>query len=278
MSIAGNGGPFVQAFGSLQGAADPSLVSMSYPKVDTTAAERPADANPDDNHFPHRRNPTRQFAPSRARMLSIGARLANSYNRLDSYLLLSVAPFGANPRIRYNWQKPPGINVIVNSPSPSPTGVQFVVSNLGASRLAPVKIGIVAVIAAYSVVTKDVEPYILIAGNPARSKKRRFSDEICERLLASKPGAVSGPVRPGCQFRDDQAVCTDRPSPTIDRKAGLGIGERAQVAHALVGMALIGSGLASWLQFGQPVSAGRRSPISARVVPGCCSSAGSAQG
>lgn len=54
------------------------------------------------------------------------------------------------------------------------------------ARLAPVNIGIGAVIAAYSVVTKDVEPYTLVAGNPARPKKRRFSDSICERLLASR--------------------------------------------------------------------------------------------
>lgn len=54
------------------------------------------------------------------------------------------------------------------------------------ARLAPVTIGTGAVIAAYAVVTKDVEPYTLVAGNPARPKKRRFSDEICERLLASQ--------------------------------------------------------------------------------------------
>lgn len=48
-----------------------------------------------------------------------------------------------------------------------------------------IKIGTGSVVAAFSVVTKDVEPYTLVAGNPARPKKRRFSDEICERLLAS---------------------------------------------------------------------------------------------
>lgn len=54
------------------------------------------------------------------------------------------------------------------------------------ARLAPVSIGIGAVVAAYAVVTRDVEPYTLVAGNPARAKKRRFPDKLCERLLASR--------------------------------------------------------------------------------------------
>jgi virginiamycin A acetyltransferase len=47
------------------------------------------------------------------------------------------------------------------------------------------KIGAGAIIAANSVVTRDVEPYTLVAGNPARVKRRRFTDDLCERLLAS---------------------------------------------------------------------------------------------
>ena len=46
-----------------------------------------------------------------------------------------------------------------------------------------IKIGEGAVIAAGSIVTKDVLPYTLVAGNPAKEIKKRFSEEIISRLL-----------------------------------------------------------------------------------------------
>lgn len=49
--------------------------------------------------------------------------------------------------------------------------------------LAGVTIGDGAIVGAYSVVTKDVPPYAIVAGNPARVIRRRFSDEEIERLL-----------------------------------------------------------------------------------------------
>ena len=42
------------------------------------------------------------------------------------------------------------------------------------------------VVGAGSVVTKDVAPYTIVAGNPARPMRTRFSPEICERLLATQ--------------------------------------------------------------------------------------------
>jgi len=44
-------------------------------------------------------------------------------------------------------------------------------------------IGTGAVVAAGAVVTKDVAPYAIVAGNPARVVRQRFSDTIAERLL-----------------------------------------------------------------------------------------------
>lgn len=45
-----------------------------------------------------------------------------------------------------------------------------------------VKIGDGAIVAAYSVVTKDVEPYSVVGGNPARFIKKRFDDELIQLL------------------------------------------------------------------------------------------------
>jgi len=49
--------------------------------------------------------------------------------------------------------------------------------------LSGVTIGHGAVIAAKTVVTKDVPPYALVAGNPGRIKKYRFSQDIIDDLL-----------------------------------------------------------------------------------------------
>lgn len=46
-----------------------------------------------------------------------------------------------------------------------------------------VHIGDGAIIAAYSVVTRDVEPYAVYGGNPAKFIKRRFDDELVSLLL-----------------------------------------------------------------------------------------------
>ena len=40
-----------------------------------------------------------------------------------------------------------------------------------------------AIIASKSVVTKDVSPYTVVGGNPAKVIKKRFADEVIETLL-----------------------------------------------------------------------------------------------
>ncbi|WP_312405202.1 CatB-related O-acetyltransferase [Rhizobium sp.] len=49
-----------------------------------------------------------------------------------------------------------------------------------------VTVGDGAIVAAMAVVTKDVPPYAVVAGNPAVVKKFRFPTEICERLVKSQ--------------------------------------------------------------------------------------------
>lgn len=55
-----------------------------------------------------------------------------------------------------------------------------------AKILPGVKIGDGAVIGAFSVVAKDVPPYAIAVGNPARVVKRRFSDAAIKHLLKVK--------------------------------------------------------------------------------------------
>ena len=49
-----------------------------------------------------------------------------------------------------------------------------------------VKIGHGAIIAARAVVTKDVPPYCIVAGNPAKKLGERFNDETKKAVDASQ--------------------------------------------------------------------------------------------
>jgi chloramphenicol O-acetyltransferase type B len=53
----------------------------------------------------------------------------------------------------------------------------------GVTVMSGVSIGHGAVVAAGSVVSKDVDPYVVVAGNPAVRKKLRFADEAVARAL-----------------------------------------------------------------------------------------------
>ena len=49
-----------------------------------------------------------------------------------------------------------------------------------------ITIGTGAVVGAHSVVTKDVPPYAIVAGAPARVLRYRFDDSTIQKLLDSK--------------------------------------------------------------------------------------------
>ena len=57
---------------------------------------------------------------------------------------------------------------------------------LGVTIIGGVKIGNGAVIGAGAVVAKDIPPYAIAVGNPARVVKYRFDDETIKKLLAVK--------------------------------------------------------------------------------------------
>lgn len=56
----------------------------------------------------------------------------------------------------------------------------------GATIMSGVTLGDGAVVGAHAVVSRDVPPYGIVVGNPARLVKRRFDDQTVERLLEVK--------------------------------------------------------------------------------------------
>lgn len=56
----------------------------------------------------------------------------------------------------------------------------------GACLLSGVTIGDGAVVGAWAVVAKDIPPYAIAVGNPARVIKYRFSEDVIKRLMEVK--------------------------------------------------------------------------------------------
>jgi acetyltransferase-like isoleucine patch superfamily enzyme len=70
-----------------------------------------------------------------------------------------------------------------------------------------IRIGTGAVVAANSVVTRDVPPYAIVAGNPAVIKKQRFPDELAQRLLASEWWDLDPAFLFHAEFADPARLC-----------------------------------------------------------------------
>lgn len=56
----------------------------------------------------------------------------------------------------------------------------------GAMIKAGIQVGVGAVIGAGAIVTKDVEPYSIVGGIPAKEIKKRFDKTTCDKLLVSQ--------------------------------------------------------------------------------------------
>lgn len=76
-----------------------------------------------------------------------------------------------------------GCSPIIIKPDPLTVIGNDVWIGNGAIVLRGVKVGDGAVIGAGAVVTKDVEPYTIVVGAPARPLKKRFTEEIIAELL-----------------------------------------------------------------------------------------------
>jgi acetyltransferase-like isoleucine patch superfamily enzyme len=75
--------------------------------------------------------------------------------------------------------------------------------------MAGINVGDGAIIAAGSVVTKDVPPFAIVAGAPATVKRLRFSERTIERLLRVKWWDLELSDLSGLPFRDVER-CLDR--------------------------------------------------------------------
>lgn len=96
-------------------------------------------------------------------------------HRLTGFTTFPFGIFG------HGWEKEDDLS---NLPSKGDTIIgNDVWLGYDSTILPGVKIGDGAIIGAKSVVTKDVEPYTIVGGNPAKVIRKRFDDKTIEELL-----------------------------------------------------------------------------------------------
>jgi acetyltransferase-like isoleucine patch superfamily enzyme len=134
---------------------------------------------------------------------AIGARTAiNPFNHPTGWL--STHEFQYHPK-SFDWvEEYNDFERLERTPDmfPSVTIGNDVWTGHNVNVMAGVNVGDGAVIAAGSVVTKDVPPYAIVAGVPASTKRFRFPDKTIERLLRVRWWDLELPQLSGLPFRD----------------------------------------------------------------------------
>lgn len=93
-------------------------------------------------------------------------------------------PMGGFSTYPFRVFKPETMIDYINLPSRDTVVGHDVWIGHDATVMPGVTIGSGAIIASGAVVTKDVAPYTIVGGNPARAIRQRFSDEVIADLLA----------------------------------------------------------------------------------------------
>lgn len=92
-------------------------------------------------------------------------------------------PMGGFSTYPFRVFKPETMIDYINLPSRDTVVGHDVWIGHDATAMPDVTIGSGAIIASGAVVTKDVAPYTIVGGNPARAIRQRFSDEVVAELL-----------------------------------------------------------------------------------------------
>jgi acetyltransferase-like isoleucine patch superfamily enzyme len=121
------------------------------------------------------------------RYCSIGRRVSVAAG-MHSYLGLSTSPFVGGAKSKW-YSTSETLDLFGKEPSGRPkfTIIQNDVwIGDGAVILEGSTVGTGAIIAANSVVTKNVNPYEVVGGSPAKVIRKRFPEKIIEKLLATQ--------------------------------------------------------------------------------------------